>query len=210
MVASPVFADYTTVYDTTHGTEWDLHMGLPTNPNWAALGGSQEGADDILDDLYGTGNYERIDDLLDEIWWDMDGGCEVTAKYSSDDHWLGYSVDEIGATNPVWLDPGDGQLDTVGETALFDIVPNSDNFVWVLGDGDTYYSLSALNGGCMDHMVSFRITNLVDTYAIAWENGGGDIDYQDMVYEVTNVVPEPATLCLFGLGALALLRKRRV
>ena len=71
--------------------------------------------------------------------------------------------------------------------------------------------MDVLNEASQDHMVTFSISTLQDTYVIAWDNGNGDQDYQDMIFEVSNVgnVPEPTTICLLGIGTLALLRKRR-
>jgi len=206
----PALADLTTVYDTTHASEEDLHAGLPTNPNPGAYGGSEQGFSDLLDRLYGAGNYQRIDDSLDQLWFDMDGMVEVQAKYAADYHWLGYSLDETTGSPVTWLDDGfGGYLDAEGENANFNIVPNSDAFIWVLGDGVTYYSVDVLNLDSQDHMVTFAIPTLQDTYVIAWDNGGGDHDYQDMVFEIRNVVPEPATLGILGIGALLVRRRRR-
>jgi len=209
---APVSAVYTPVYDTTHASEEDLHAGLPTHPDPGAHGGSEHGFDDLLDRLYGAGNYNRIDDSLDQIWLDMDGFIEVQAIYAADYHWLGYSLSETTGSPIIWLDDGfGGYLDTVGENALFNVEPDTDAFIWVLGDGTTYYSVELFNSDSRDHMVTFSIPTFQDTYLICWDNGGNDEDFQDMVFEVRNVaaVPEPATICLFGLGALALLRKRR-
>ena len=206
---APLYAVYTPVYDTTHAGEEDLHAGLPTHPNPGAYGGSEHGFDDLLDRLYGAGNYNRIDDSIDQIWSDMDGFIEVVAIYAADKHKLGYSLNETTGSSPVWLDGSlGGDLNQLNETAQLDIEPDSDAFIWVLGCVELYYSVDVLNPYSKDHMVTFTIP---DAFVICWDNAGGDEDFQDMVFEIRNVtaVPEPATICLFGLGALALLRKRR-
>ena len=157
------------------------------------------------------GNYQRIDDSLDEIWYDMNGGVMCRAIYASDYHRLGYSLDEENGTNPVFLsDSTGGDLDMVGESSSFDIIPDSDAFIWVLGgDVDTFYSKSSINDDGADHMVTFRITTEPYTYVICWDDAYGDEDYQDMVIEVYHVIPEPATFSPLTLGGLAMMRRRR-
>lgn len=89
--------------------------------------------------------------------------------------------------------------------------------------GVTFYSNAALNGDGYDHMISYRLTDLIgktiyvntgsgaqavtlhDPYLIAWEDRnipGADEDYNDMVLLVDKVslVPVPASFILFGVG----------
>lgn len=90
------------------------------------------------------------------------------------------------------------------------------------GDGNTYYSESALNGG-LDMMVSYDVggagypdlfgSNIV----IAFEDlsVGSDWDYNDMVVGLSDIapaptsVPEPMPLALMGLGLLGMIGASR-
>jgi hypothetical protein len=79
-----------------------------------------------------------------------------------------------------------------------------------------WWSLQSANGvGALDHIVTYKIEG-ADLYGeVMWlmfmedsPTSPANWDFNDFVVEVT-VVPEPATICLFGLGGLALLRKRK-
>jgi len=78
---------------------------------------------------------------------------------------------------------------------------------------DTFYSQNSLNEGNKQLLV-FKIEELANTYILAWEDLDvtkwySDGDFQDMIVRVKINVPEPSTLGLFGIGALALFVTRR-
>ena len=229
--AVPAMGDLNPVYETTWNPvgipglldEWDLASQPTVLPYTSGPGdgGGGPGVNDILDYYYTS--WTRIDDYgvfpNDQLWWDLDGGALVKAIYTSSNLYLGYSTNESTGGSPVWLSgSGGGNLDTVGETASFNIVPNSDAFVWLIGGSATQYSLQALNPGGQDKMVSFRIHGIlntpgvpgdgysvpgVPTYIIGFEDrtNNPDLDYQDFVAEVSNVaVPVPGAVLLGILG----------
>jgi len=199
-MAVPAMADMTNVYDTTYN-EWDLVSGLPALPGAPNPGGgSSGGAGDILDTYYDS--WTRIDDDFDQMWLDLNGGVTVTAKYTSNTLTLGYSLNENTGAGFVSLEVG-----TPGQTASFNFA-DGDYFIWGVTGAGTQWSNPALNGGT-DRIVTYRInkllggsTPLVPTYVFGFEDGT-DWDYQDLVWEATNVVPVPGAVLLGILGLSA-------
>ncbi len=74
-----------------------------------------------------------------------------------------------------------------------------------------------LNGDGLDHVVTYTYSTPngpSNSYLLFFEDllDGAprhDFDYNDLVVEVSGVVPEPTSLALMGLGGLAMLRRRR-
>jgi hypothetical protein len=193
----------------------------PVSPNpggepnlYAGLSGNPKG--NVMDTLYGVGNYSRIDDALDQTWWKWNGGATVEAKYASDSSVLYWRP--IGSATATFLFNIGVQSPKVTATLSPKGVVQ---FTWELKDTSTnntlFSSVTASNPDTpnpVDHMVTFLITggadrgNIVGNYVIAWEDRsvpGSDLDYQDAVIEVTEAapIPEASTFIVWSLlGAL--------
>lgn len=194
--------------------------GLSASADTVVQPGPETPLTTILDTLYGSGNYVRVSDVSDNTWWQIvnPGGATVVAKYA-------------GNNNALWTAAIGGALDTwvvngaVGNTGNIAANPNPFLFADVTTDGSLslsgnnyFVSDAALHNG-EDHMVTFKLLGAAyqntDTYVIAWEDlryldaGGGnrsDLDFNDLVVEVSGVKPVPdggSTVALLG-GAIAL------
>lgn len=174
----------------------------------------------ILDQLYGLGNLDRVDDLGDRHWFPANGYATAQAKFADYGQEFGY----IPQNN-------DGMYYDADFVNLFD-VPSGTNgiglggpsaplssgnvpFLWALNPSGSplWTSLDSRNSDGLDHMVTWRVLDTPNTWVIAWEDlvGGGDRDFNDLVVEVQIApVPIPPAFLLLGSGLVALvgLRKR--
>jgi len=159
------------------------------------------GAGGILDQTYGLGILQRVDDDLDRIWFPDHGNVTVIAKFSglsqnfgtiSDLNAPGFGDDSFvslftvpAATNGInlggpYADFGSGYF----QAFIWAVIPRG---------GPLWTSLPSQNSDGMDHMVTWNIITMSNTWVIGWEEsfGGGDQDYNDLVLEVTVTVPNP-------------------
>jgi hypothetical protein len=111
-------------------------------------------------------------------------------------------------------DLGSAEIDPVGDYGFFDATkaPGSNN-------GVTWFSESNENRNREDHLVVYDIAKLTnDTdysgcMLLGWEDSwfrNSDRDYQDLVLQLSPVVPEPMSLLLLGIGVSAFALRRKV
>jgi len=164
--------------------------------------------------------YSGGPDNVDQLW--TDGAVTVTAeaKYASYEQAFGWNGGGLGTTYiPLVTDADIGgtpvEIEISGDF-LWGYQATSQSW-WQPDVGLEWWSLMAENDNSEDHLVTYYIEGL-DTEQTVWlvfmedkrfqDCSPSDLDYNDFVVEI-RAVPEPTTICLLGLGGLALLRKRR-
>jgi len=170
----------------------------------------------VLDTLYGLGNLVEIE--TDQFWSNIDGTATAQAKQACYIQNFGYLPGSGGGTFEL--------LFTVTANGYLNGIPSATyskaetGAIFRFADDPSgaplWSSQVSDNSDSKDHMKTFLVTGgaNVGNYVVCWEDLRclGDSDYQDLVVEVSGVrpIPEPATVCILGLGGLILLGKRRV
>ncbi len=172
--------------------------------------------------VYDSGNdanrlnlFTGIPDDIDRIWTDGVSTVTAKAKYASLSQSFGWNQGGTSGSNYEQLLTG---ADINGPGVP---VEPSGDFLWGIHPGSSYWWSKQEENNGQDHMVTYQIVH--DGISGAFLNSepkvwllffedlplpSSDRDYNDFVVEVT-CIPEPATICLLGLGALSLLRRRK-
>jgi len=151
---------------------------------------------------------------VDQIWTDGLANVTAQARYAANDQSFGWNGGGMGTTYYELLTHDDVSLGTVVPITI------SGDFLWgAQPNHDEYWSKNSYNPDepdALDHMVTYKIEGLITdrtVWLLFWEDVTGsyptsDRDFNDFVVEI-RAIPEPGSMLLFGLGALALLRKRK-
>ena len=175
----------------------------------------------ILETLYGSGNFVRIQDSPfpdDQLWMNLDGGADATGKWAGAPETFGYITGSSGGTFVPLFTVPQGTNGYLSGPPYAGTIPLSEP-IFRLGlqafNWPVRSSQQSDNASRNDNMVTWLITggSSAGNYVVAWEAEDlGDRDYQDLVVEISLAAPVPVPgavlLGILGLGAAGLkLRK---
>ncbi len=229
VMALSISAGATTIVGTP-GAGWQA-WSAPNqdgNPYWdnVSKDGNQRNIGYFLSKTGGFATHPLAPGITPEFWAFPDGSADLNFHFYSPLSQAVKLVIEVAGLSNVnelwWYDVTDSSVGGLifpgpagsGATAVFSPTPNFGLYLKTSG-GVKYYTQSLLNPAAEQQHQHFAVfkeapgvfwIGIEDKPANTGEGFGGD--YNDMVIRMA-VIPEPATMSLFALGLLPLLRRRK-
>jgi hypothetical protein len=228
VVAFTVSASATTVVGSGSWQAWSA-PNQDGHPYWdnPSLDGNQRNIGYFLSKTGGFSSHPASPNITPQWWGYSDGSAELNFHFNSNLPQAVKLVIEVAGNANInelgWYDVNNSSVGGVifpgpagaGATAVF--IPSSNDFGLYIktAGGVKYYTQSTLNPPAETNHQHFALfeeapgvywIGVEDKPANTGEGFGGD--YNDMVIRMA-VVPEPATMSLFALGLLPLLRRRK-
>jgi hypothetical protein len=227
VVALTVSASATTVVGSGSWQAWSA-PNQDGDPYWdnPSADGSQRNIGYFLSKTGGFSSHPASPAITPEWWGYNDGSADLNFHFQSALPQAVKLVIEVAGNANInelgWYDVSNPSVGGVifpgpagaGATAVFSPSTNFGLYIKTAG-GVKYYTQSTLNPGAETNHQHFALfkeapgvywIGVEDKPANTGEGFGGD--YNDMVIRMA-VVPEPATMSLFALGLLPLLRRRK-
>jgi hypothetical protein len=228
VVAFTVSASATTVVGSA-GAGWQAWSALDEDgtPYWdnKSRDGNQRNVGYFLSKTGGFAGHPDSPNITPHWWGYLGGGADLNFHFKSPLSQEVKLVIEVAGNANInklgWYDVTDPSVGGVifpgpagaGATTVFSPSPNFGLYIETAG-GVKYYTQSNLNSLGRTDRQQFAVfkeapgvywIGVEDRYKDSVEGWG---DYNDMVIRMA-VIPEPATMSLFALGLLPLLRRRK-
>jgi len=125
----------------------------------------------------------------------------------------GYSITEIRVSESGLYDVMDGNITVSGQFTIENLLTNETMFNYldlspampVTSGADTWTATAVINGFNWTHIRLSLYNNLY-----AYSDSAALVDKKTAGTPLIQIIPEPATICILGFGALSLIRRKKI